>query len=253
MDTMPKQNVCPRLLVVGAREGSLGMEIADQALADWEYDRIFTAGIATEALHLDVTNTQSIKDALHEARPDVVVCTVGINEPSSYTYGNSALNYMDHFRTNVIGPMELLRQFAGLSRVAEDAGSWGVVRKFVAISSNSARIARTQSGPYCASKAALSMALRVAAREAASAPQVGPWVWGYEPGLLAGTPMTRATEGRFSATSGDLKFDLALHRMRGVVPEGLSVKSLATRILCDLAFAGPGHNGVMFPFDAGEQ
>lgn len=230
----------PRLLVVGAREGSLGEAVALAAVEEWEYEVVATAGISGENHKLDITNTQTIKDVLNEVQPHSVVCTVGVNIPTPTWSGpgSVALSYEDHFRTNVIGVIELLRVFGALS-----SGYDGPRKKFVAISSNSAHIARTESGPYCASKAALSMALRVAAREMGTKGW-GPVIWGYEPGLLAGTPMTQQVTEVFAGP---------VHRMKGVPPEGLGVQGLATRILCDLAFTSAGHNGVMFPYDAGEQ
>lgn len=116
-----------------------------------------------------------------------------------------------------------------------------MVKRFVAISSNSAHIPRRGSMPYCASKAALSMALRVAARELANKNVA---VWGYEPGLLAGTPMSEQTRRDFGTDP--------LHRMPGVSWEGLPVGDLAQQIVQDISTFSVAHNGLMIPFDGGE-
>lgn len=239
----------PTLLVLGAAKDSLGLAIADEALKNYDFSRIFTAGITDEALYCDVRNVNSIKDCLAEAMPTYVVCTVGVNVPHQLRQAGMGLTMNEAFLVNVIGPMEVLHRFiAGPLRHEEREGKYR--RRFVAISSNSARIPRTGSAPYCASKAALSMALRVAARELAPDPWA-PLVWGYEPGLLAGTPMTEATLKQFSDPNEGLSVP-PLHRMKGVGALGLPVAELAERIMYDVVYGSPGLNGCMFPFDSGE-
>lgn len=232
----------PTLLVVGAQKNSLGLAIADEALKNYEFSRIFTAGITDEALRCDIRNVNSIKEMLAEAMPTYLVCTVGVNQPHQLRYAGMGVTMNEAFSANVIGPMEMLHRFitSPTRHPQENDGKYR--RRFVAISSNSARIPRTGSAPYCASKAALSMALRVAARELAPDPWA-PLVWGYEPGLLADTPMTQASAKAI---------DGPLHRMKGVSERGLPKEELAERIMADVMYGSPGLNGCMFPFDAGE-
>jgi NAD(P)-dependent dehydrogenase (short-subunit alcohol dehydrogenase family) len=201
---------------------------------------VVTAGIGAEEHSMDVTHASHIRSVLHEVRPDSIVCTVGHNAPASHLSSYLRTNMMSSFETNVVGPMELLRHFSALQRRAVSPVPLPP-KKFVVISSNSARIPRRDSLPYCASKAALSMAIRVAAREAAGTEML---IWGYEPGLLAGTPMTDKSARDFTGS---------LHRIPGLEPRtGLNTEALAQRVLGDLAFASMGHNGVLFPFDGGE-
>lgn len=226
----------PTLLVLGAAPDSLGQRVAQIAARDYDYGDVVTAGITHEAYPCDVTRASDIKEVLYTVRPDVIVCTVGHNAPASHLAGYLRTLMVSSFEVNVIGPMEVLRHFSAMDR--RDA-PWP--KKFVAISSNSARIPRRESLPYCASKAALSMALRVAAREAAGEEML---IWGYEPGLLADTPMTQKSAE---------DFDGALHRIPGLAPrQGLNGAWLAHRILGDLAFASMANNGTMIPFDGGE-
>lgn len=244
----------PRLLVVGAAPRSLGDHVAREAeLGPYSFDAIYTAGItptphdgdppegkvAYEDYYLDLRHVNSIKEVLGEVKPDIIVCTVGVNNPTSVLDSFADLALEDSFHVNVIGVLALLRHFVK----AEGSGYWNgsTNKKFVAISSNSARIPRRRSLAYCASKAALSMALRVAARELADE---GVVVWGYEPGLLAGTPMTADTEGLFAGGP--------LHRMPGVPESGLLPAALAQMILHDVANVSPAFNGLLIPFDAGE-
>lgn len=239
--------VSPNVLVVGAASGgSLGEAIVN-TLAEYDFGNVSTAGITDEMYHLDVLQPAHILNVLEEVGPDIVVCTVGINEPADIGDAFLAEVMEGSFAANVTGPMNLLRHFV-VSPVRPERGD--AVKKFVAISSNSARIARRNSIAYCASKAALSMALRVAARELAGRSVA---VWGYEPGLLAGTPMSREAAGNFASRQGREPEEVIMHRMPGVPPEGLPVKSLAQRVVHDLATFSYAHNGTIVQFDAGEQ
>ena len=233
------------LLVVGVGEGSLGAAIAQYA-RDRQFsvaDDVKTAGPTGDADHyldMDYSSSQGgMWELLKKLRPRHIVCTIGtsnssrIDEPR-YDY-TARLRHA--FEANVEWPLSILRNWYGIEQDATVLGP----RHFVAISSNSAHIARRNSSQYCASKAALSMALRCVARELAETDFV---VYGYEPGLLAGTPMTRATEGRFSGP---------LHRMPGF-PErqGIHPASLARMVVANLHH-GREINGSLFRVDAGEQ
>lgn len=247
MSEQPK----PTLLVLGGRTGSLGDAIALEALQHWDFKDVVKAGISDlEEYDCDVRQLGSIKACLNEVRPTYIVCTVGVNQPHPTRLGGMGLTMQDAFHTNVIGPMEVLHQFITSPTLHPDHHEGAFRRRFVAISSNSARIPRSGSAPYCASKAALSMALRVAARDLADDPWA-PLVWGYEPGLLAGTPMTEATLKQFGNPNESVGAPV-LHRMKGVGPLGLPVASLAERIVSDLCSNAQGLHGTMIPFDAGE-
>jgi NAD(P)-dependent dehydrogenase (short-subunit alcohol dehydrogenase family) len=228
----------PVLLIVGARPNSLGSALYETAQG-WPFGVVLTAGISGENFKLDITNSASMRETLDNVRPDYVVCTVGVNEMAPHDDQYLQVRMTDAFRTNVIGPMEMLRHFDATEYTGD------LRRKFVAISSNSARIARTNSVAYCASKAALSMALRVAAREQARRVSVRErvLVWGYEPGLL-NTAMTHEIDSRLAGP---------LHRMPGVEPSGLDPYNLADRILGDLMMKGVGLNGCLVQYDCGEQ
>lgn len=237
----------PSLLIVGAAPDSLGDAVLTAALeGPWEFANITTAGINNEDLKMDVTNHARVHEVLSGVRPDIIVCTVGVNEPCGILESNLQIKMYDAFHTNVLGPIDLLRDFV-TSPVHQ--GREGIVKKFVAISSNSAHIPRTSSMPYCASKAAFSMALRVAARELASRDD-RVCVWGYEPGLLAGTPMTESVS---RALPSDQRSEpVPLHRMKGVPLAGIPVQDLARMIIRDVADYSVAMNGVLIPFNADE-
>lgn len=232
-----------RVLVVGAKPGSLGDAVAAMAMEDG-FD-VVTAGIADEDVELDVTsNTQLLRKKLGELNPSHIVVTAGINEPAKKGDGSPYVWYHDHFDINCIGPMLLLDAWGETKR--------DVPNHYVVISSNSAHIARTGSAAYCASKAALSMAVRCVARDYGRR-RATTLVYGYEPGLLADTPMTQEVIRRLGGAYGTDPGQLALHRMPGVMPDGIPPVKLARLIVHNLRHGGRELNGVMLRLDAGEQ
>lgn len=227
-----------KLLVVGAQVGSLGAAVKQAAQEQgWE---VTTAGISGQEGHrvnLAHSPQREIEALVREMRPDHIVCTAGVNQRRR-AYSGTDDWYQDHFAVNAIGPMRLLD--AWLAYGPDGDVPW---QHFVAISSNSAGIPRSDSAAYCASKAALSMALRVRARDCAGH-NLPVSVYGYEPGLLAGTPMTAEVRERFSGP---------LTRMKGIgLADGLSVHGLAGHIVRNIGFGGPELNGVLLRLDAGE-
>lgn len=234
----------PTVLVVGAAHGSLGEAISmELKSSDWLFGMVATAGITTEHYRMDLLRRNVVAEVLAEVKPDIVICTVGVNLPVDITDPFLGSKLASSFENNVTGPMDLLRLFTKSPTRLNRAD---LVKKFVAISSNSARVARRNSIGYCASKAALSMALRVAARELAPARSV--MVWGYEPGMLDGTPMTREVFSELGP-----KNTAGMHRMPGVPPEGIPPQDLAKRIVQDVATFSYAYSGTLIPFDAGEQ
>jgi NAD(P)-dependent dehydrogenase (short-subunit alcohol dehydrogenase family) len=234
-----------RVLVVGARKGSLGRGVAMMADALFnphaeEEDRIWSvvqAGVSGEediSIDLEAARLEKLVELIQEVQPQHVVCTVGINKPREL-YSSLADWHLHHYALNCVAPMRLLEAWASVAGRTALVGS----RHFVAISSNSAHIPRRDSGAYCASKAALSMALRVRAREMGGEPLV---VYGYEPGLLRGTPMTEEVRARFPGS---------YTRMAGL-PNGLMVHQLSRMIAQNLVSGGLELNGCMFRVDAGE-
>lgn len=218
------------LLVVGAAPNSLGEAIVKAAVNSSLF--VATAGISGERFQMDVLDPIEVQNVLNWVQPMNIVVTTGINVGSRVGEGGEYLDQMEKsFAVNVTGVMGVLNAWLKV-RGARDGS-------FVAVSSNSAHIARSNSAPYCASKAALSMAIRVAAREL----QGAPLVYCYEFGLLRGTPMTQETEKRFGESQT---------RMPGQ-PKGLYAEHAAERIVGDVVVPWVGLNGVCMRYDAGEQ
>jgi NAD(P)-dependent dehydrogenase (short-subunit alcohol dehydrogenase family) len=234
------------VLVVGARPNSLGDAISLVVRADYH---VITAGLNDELLKYDIgVGPATDKELLEAVEPDHIIVTAGINKPCP-PYPNRVGDwYRDHFEVNVTGPMRLLESWI-LHRVNSDQTGFG---HYVAISSNSAHIARTESDAYCASKAALSMALRCRGRGLARKgyPLA---VYGYEPGLLRDTPMTTEVDTRLRKEV--LQFHpIVMHRMPGVEPAGIDPRMVANVVAANLRSGAHAMlNGTMTRLDAGEQ
>lgn len=228
-----------KILVVGARPRSIGSAIAKVAESK-EY-KVVLAGIHNEDVKMDVVADAigSLREKLVRINPDHIICTVGMNMPESAMADDPADWYRWHFETNVTGPMRLLQAWTDVNK------DRSMLKHYVAISSNSARVPRTASAAYCASKAALSQALRVKAREGEGGDKWGVVVYGYEPALIAATPMTEEAAHKWGADN--------LTRMRGSgLARGIWVGSFAQYVVHGLHL-GPAMNGMLVPFDGDER
>jgi NAD(P)-dependent dehydrogenase (short-subunit alcohol dehydrogenase family) len=241
------------LLIVGARIGSLGHYIGEVAAKNgWD---VTTAGVSgDENISLDITSHAAVHALLttDEDAPSwhSVVCTAGVNYEGGITDDSIRGKLDQSLAVNAVGPLLLLHCWADWWSYMLDETYLGtdhnnvvptVPMHFVAVSSNSAHIARSQSLSYCASKAALSMGLRCAARELA-----GTWlnVWGVEPGWLSGTPMSKEVNARIG-------YGLPRHRIPG--DRTVDPAALAHFIVGGLRNPYSSLNGCMIRMDGGEQ
>jgi len=240
------------MLVVGAREGSLGAYVADVARErGWT---VVTAGVSGEEhLRLDVANHRQVYELFELSTPwHSVVCTAGVNHEGSIQDQAMRGKLDQSFLINATGPLHLLHVWAewwlyhldeGFMVTNENDGTQipAFPLHYVAISSNSAHIARSKSLAYCASKAALSMGIRCAARDLA-----GTWlnVYGYEPGWLSGTPMSKEVNKRF-------EYGMPRHRIPG--DRTVDPAALAHMIVRNVANWYSSLNGCMLRLDGGEQ
>lgn len=104
-----------------------------------------------------------------------------------------------------------LTGFISLMDVLVSRNGKDTLTDVVAITSDSARVARRSSIAYCSSKAGLEMAVKVAARELAPYWRVN----GVAPGVVADTPLTN-------------RIDKEVQGLRGWTPEEASKYELAT-------------------------
>jgi NAD(P)-dependent dehydrogenase (short-subunit alcohol dehydrogenase family) len=230
------------LLVIGAREHSLGDAIACEARVEG-FD-VVTAGIEEEDEHCDITVWQD-RAALKLHRFDNVVCTVGVNlesEPGSLSFARSLSNQI---ATNAIAPLTLLDEWYSIQFLNGD-GTFN----FVAISSNSARIPRSNSVGYCASKAALSMGIQSFGRSIANDMRFA--VWCYEPAWIPDTPMSKELHERINPLRERKKNPLMRLKPEHRVPGGrlMTAEDWATRIIHDIRFSGETLNGCAIRLDA---
>lgn len=228
-----------RMLVVGARPGSLGEAVCDEALS---YGlEVAAAGMNGETIRLNAVNDATVAAAMRLYKPHHVVCTVGVNQPVQVHDADWLAQMANHLQVNAFGVATVLQHWLYASPQGLDAEYPG---HFVAVSSNSAHIARRASAPYCASKAALSMMIRCAAREMATEYEGKRIAYAYEPGLLA----TGQTEEVRKALG-----DVPMHRMPGQPASGLSRKWLARLIVRNVLTEGAALNGTTIRLDGGEQ
>lgn len=232
-----------RVLVVGTRPFSLGEAI---------YLALYNAGV--EAVRADkppaIDDTYELDSAVYKCnitdrvdvikmlevlRPTDVVCCVGVNLDDEHLWLNAVIQN----EVNYLAPLQLLDETISYWNSLDGEAVNGY--NFVAISSNSAHIARSKSAGYCASKAALSMALRCVARNYGG--RDGYCIWGYEPGFIVGTLMSQEVEERMP--------NAQLHRIPG--GHGLDKWALADGIAHDIIHVQHAFNGCMFRLDGGEQ
>lgn len=219
-----------KLLIIGADHMSLGHRIKTFAKKDgWE---VHTAGIRNEDWFYDARSTNPM-NLLLNVQPRSIVNTCGIN--------NFQDTWYDHLMINCVSHVEMLKAWEEmLSESYMPERFW--FNQYVSISSNSARIPRAGSGAYCASKAALSMAIQCEARRMSKVSfPLAAYV--YEPGYLDGTPMSLAYEDEH-------KSGTPFHR----IPAGLPMDpdTIARVIVHNLAQDGRMFTGTCLRLDGGE-
>lgn len=208
-----------RVLVLGgATEDSIGHGIVM---------RLNELGHKTEAPDADVLDVTTVggynalMELLEFFRPDSVVYSVGVNELewSAYLERESFDRIMG---ANVWGFINVMKALQAT----------GLPYSVLALTSDAAYRAMRTSIAYCASKAALDMAIRVASRELAGE---GWRVNGLAPGKVDGTGMTKYVDARvmeirhFETREEAERYEMAgnpLHRK-------LSVDEVA-RVACDV-------------------
>lgn len=244
-----------RLLVVGAERDSLGHAVAVEAHHQgW---LVVCAGMNVSnydkdwpALYCDVLDEYSVNALFDDHGPfDSVVYCAGVNH-SGFGLFDKDVNgaslaglWSEEWRVNCAAPMKMLRAWV-LDRYERNLGVH-VWHHYVVVSSNSAHVARSGSLGYCASKAAVSHAVRCAARDASRHPDIEPAVYCYEPGLLA----TKATD----RLAGRLGMDVdAMTR----IPDGggpIHPLAVASIIVSNMKEGGRALHGATLRIDGGDQ
>lgn len=221
------------LLVIGAREGSLGSAVAKAAKASGAI--VVTAGIHDEEVPLDVRAPEQVNHVFAMHRWSNVIYTAGVNAPTTMLPEKPPTNadvlhlsshFADTMAVNFTGAMTSL--YSWLNHF--DSGHRNT-DSFVVIGSNSAHIPRTRSSAYGASKAALSIGIRSVAREIARDPRWKGGIYGYEPCWIDGTPMSDEVRSWLDAGQ-------APHRIPG--GHGLDRDTFAQFIMLNLLLPDSG-------------
>lgn len=133
---------------------------------------------------MDVRQPGRVRDWIHDERPDHVVYCAGVNR-LDWLRDIKRHEYHEVMEVNVWGFVSVMQ---AMSRE-------GILdASIVAVSSDAAQRPMRTSLAYCASKAALDMAVRVAAREMAI---LGSWrVNAVSPGKVENTPMSDYVDAR---------------------------------------------------------
>lgn len=231
-----------RLLVVGVRPNSLGWRVKNEAERQgWQVTCVDKdPGAVTGAYTADVTSPDDL-DNLFRNLPmiDSVVYAAGVNWQETILEVAWRQVMAAHMAVNFAAPIELLQRW--LSHGPQKNGR----NSFVTVASNSAYIPRSTAMTYCASKAAVVMAMKCIARELASKYEPGryPNVYTFSPGWLDGTPMSQQVLFR-------LPEGVKPHRIPG--GKGINPKRLAEFIVSSLD-SGSLYHGVDLRIDGGEQ
>ncbi|ABD58664.1 FabG-like 3-oxoacyl-(acyl-carrier-protein) reductase [Mycobacterium phage PLot] len=187
--------------------------------------------------------------------PTHIVYAAGVNHLD--WIGDGTYGHEDVINVNLMGFLRLLDNLVlegGMGRLREGHDSYrgeypfGAKPNIVAISSDAAeRPLRTSIG-YCASKAGLNMAVRVAARE------LGPHGWrinAVSPGMTAPTGMSDYIDKRVPEVRGWTQIEAAQYEaQQEVVPGRIDPREVA-EVVFDV-LTGPNHlNGSIITINGG--
>jgi NAD(P)-dependent dehydrogenase (short-subunit alcohol dehydrogenase family) len=167
-----------RLLVLGGTSG-IGATIADTLVDAGIYRAVKVVGYED----FNAVYRTPMLEVVEEFDPTDIVHSVGINT-LDWIPDIRQVDFINLMQTNVWSFVNLIQVLAQYGREQYNV---------VAISSDAAWRAMRTSLAYCASKAALEMAIRVASREYAAK---GWRINGVAPGKVAGTKMTEYVDAR---------------------------------------------------------
>lgn len=236
------------LLVLGARDGSIGDYVRKRAETEWN---VHTVGVSEEDTLIDCSQPlhaetgKEIYNVINAQPWHAVICTLGVNHETRLADDHDLIavrRMATDFNINVLAVMVWLEEWLLFWARHEDDGEYIPNHlHFAAISSNSARVPRSTGLSYCASKAALSQAIRCVARDWAKRDgRVS--VYGYEPGWVEDTPMSKSVRRRMEPTG------LVTRAPGG---RALTRSDLARMIVANLSL-GHAINGSMIRVDGGE-
>lgn len=224
------------ILVLGAA-GSVGRAVFNRADSMGMLVCGADAKPGDEELTLDCGNGNKVVQFFRSHGPfDNVIYAAGMNLQTLSKGMDWNMGTQRMMEANFYGPMYCLQSWLKQDHSSE------VPRHFVVISSNSAHIARSKSSGYCASKAAISMAVRVCARERAEVDNR--IIWALEPGWIRDSEMSTRVLAR-------LEDKAAPHRIPG--GRSMTCDEVAEFLMEQVTRGRYWLNGCTVRLDGGEQ
>lgn len=201
--------------------------------------------IKTDKRVCDVTSLVDVHDKVRSMKPTHVVYSAGITRLDWISQYHPQ-DFVNMLQVNVIGFANVMNALA----IRETRWPSVTPPSVVAISSDAANRPMRTSLAYCASKAALDMAIRVAARELAPK---GWRVNGVAPGKVADTPMTDYVDRRVLEVRGWTKeFADSYEKSSSNLPGQRPVtKEEVAEVVRAVLFGPPALNGVIVPVNGG--
>jgi NAD(P)-dependent dehydrogenase (short-subunit alcohol dehydrogenase family) len=214
--------------IIGASPKSIGEEVANQ----------IDGPVTITDSDVDVRQIQDLYTFIKDQGPFVnVVFASGVNK-LMWIAELEPREVRRIFETNVMGFMNVLHALT----YYQDGGN------VVAIGSDAARVPMRGSIAYCASKAALVHAVRVAAREMAPAWRINC----VSPGIVEGTMMTEYIDTEVPRFRG-WSHEQHLEYERSMIPTGRRTgKEEVARLVIDVLFGPPNMTGANIEITGGK-
>lgn len=228
-----------RLWVVGG--GGIGTAVLERS-------RLNNCYVEMTGTSVDVRDFNALKSFLrnHTKKEPFkyVVFTAGVNELAWVRDLNKS-QVLDHYETNVVGFTNLLSALFWYNGQGKAEPP-----RVVAISSDAARRPMRASLPYCASKAALDMAVRCAARE------LGPDGWrinAVAPGMTAPTGMSESVDAQVREIRGWTDEEALKYENEQAVIQRRAAPEEVAQVVCQVLFGPDYVNGSIFEINGGRQ
>lgn len=215
----------PKGIVIGGNSG-----IGKQLVSEMEHDLRFenVNWITPSVTEMDVRSNASISMYVRDNGPFKYIAYCAGYNKLEWIRDASRLNVEQSFEVNVLGFINLLHHHG--YRFPDSYGS------AVAISSDAGRIPMRTSIAYCASKAALNMAVRVAARELAPRWRVN----AVAPGIISDTPMTNYIDAEVPRIRG-WSSEMAWEYEQAMIPAGRRGEKYEVSHIMRDVLSGPGY------------
>lgn len=222
-----------RLLTLGGTSG-IGKAAHVKALQTNRYVAEASYGLE----NFDIGRTAQLSEAIASVQPTDVIYSVGVNR-LDWIRDAKWSDFSKLMNTNVWGFIETIKIL--------DQLNFGPVN-VVAVTSDAAWRPMRTSVSYCASKAALEMAVRVASREYA------PRGWrinAVAPGKVAGTPMTKYVDERVPELRGWTAEEAERYELASS-PLGRKIKKAEVAdVVCRVLFGPDAQTGEIIAVNGG--